>query len=155
MPLIFSSAASTFSGKSKNSFAALSEAAYASEDGDTSHLLDIMQAAENGFMEVFTLRNINSCDGHLHSILPIINPIQAPDRHSTTLSITFSNALNKSPCSIRNSVSMENVENVVKAPSRPTSIAPLNSGLTYSRSINKIVNRPISTEPMTLTMRVP
>lgn len=73
---------------------------------------------------------IDACVHYFHSCLPTNSPNAAAARQSNTLKTTFTKAHKKSLCSTRFSVSIENVENVVKAPSRPITI-PARHGMAH------------------------
>ncbi len=59
------------------------------------------------------------------------------------------------PCCIRESVSNENVEKVVNPPRNPTNIAKRSSSGALSLSTSVYDKKPIISEPVTLTNKVP
>ena len=82
-------------------------------------------------------------------------PSQAAPTQSATLSSTLAAPASQRPAWRRTSVSTENVENVVNAPSRPVMRRRRISGGTWTRSAKRANSHPITKDPATLTTRVP
>ena len=82
-------------------------------------------------------------------------PKNVPPRHNDTLNTTFQIASEYHPPIINSMVSRENVENVVKPPSKPTKNINRHNSFSATRSIRAMDRHQMMNEPNTLTARIP